>query len=166
MPRLERIQPCLWFDSQAEEAARQYTAIFPNSRIGAITRYTEVGQELHRKAPGTAMTLELELDGQSLLALNGGPQFRFTEAISLIVHCDSQAEIDHYWARLGEGGDPAAQQCGWLKDRFGLSWQIVPRRWSEMMASSNTAGIQCALALMFTMQKLDMDALQRAYDGA
>lgn len=165
MPRIARIQPCLWFDSEAKEAAGFYTDVFPNSRIGAITRYSEVGLQFHGKTPGSAMTVQFELDGQSFLALNGGPHFHFTEAISLIAHCDTQAEIDHYWERLSQGGDPAAQQCGWLKDRFGLSWQIVPRGWSELMTSSNTAGIQRAMSLMFTMKKLDMDVLQRAYDG-
>src|SRR5687767_12461456 len=126
MAKLQRIAPCLWFADEAEEAANFYVGIFPNSRVRTITRYGKAGQEFHRKPEGSVMTVEFELDGQSFTGLNGGPLFKFNEAISFQVTCETQAEIDRYWEKLGEGGDPEAQQCGWLKDKFGLSWQIVP----------------------------------------
>src|SRR5262244_482703 len=138
MATLHQITPCLWFADQAEEAARFYTGIFPNSKIGRIARYTSVGQETHQRPPGSVMTVEFELDGNRFTGLNGGPLFTFSEAISFQVLCETQAEIDHYWTKLSAGGDPSAQQCGWLKDRFGLSWQIVPRTLSEMMADPET----------------------------
>ena len=121
--------PCLWFDSQAEEAARFYTGIFKDAKIVAITRYPEAGQEIHGQAPGTVMTVEFELNGQRFTALNGGPHFKFNEAVSFQVMCQTQEEVDHYWNRLGQGGDPNAQQCGWLKDRFGLSCKSSPVEW-------------------------------------
>lgn len=126
--------PCLWFDDQGEEAAKFYTAIFPNSKIVAVTHYSEAGQEVHGKKPGSVMTVEFELNGQPFTALNGGPIFKFNEAISFQIHCDTQDEIDHYWERLGAGGDPNAQQCGWLKDRYGVSWQIVPAVLPKLLA--------------------------------
>ncbi|MFN8475233.1 MAG: VOC family protein [Anaerolineae bacterium] len=165
MAEIQKIAPCLWFDNQAEEAVGFYTSIFPNSKIGNVMRYTEVGREIHGQEPGSVMTLEFELDGQSFTALNGGPLFRFNEAISFQVFCRDQAEVDYYWERLSEGGDPAAQVCGWLKDRFGLSWQIVPTAWFTMLSGGNAAGVQRAMAAMFQMKKLDIAALQKAYDG-
>src|ERR1700712_5348214 len=134
MPRLQRIPPCLWFDSQAEEAANFYVGTFPNSKIVHIERYGEAGTEIHGRAPGSVMTVAFELDGQSFTALNGGPLFKFNEAISLQIDCESQDEVDFYWTKLSERGDPAAQQCGWLKDKYGLSWQIVPRALIEMIS--------------------------------
>lgn len=163
---IHRIVPCLWFADRAEEAAKFYVGIFKNARITATTRYTEVGQEFHRRPVGSVMTVEFELDGMALTALNGGPVFTFNEAISLQVMCDDQDEVDHYWDRLGDGGDPKAQQCGWLKDKFGVSWQIVPKGMVEMLQNENSPGAKRAMAAMFTMKKLDMNALQRAYDGA
>src|SRR5262245_61281953 len=127
MPSIRRITPCLWFDDQGEEAARFYVSVFPNSKVGSVSRYSEAGQEIHKKKPGTAMTVVFELDGQSFTALNGGPNFKFTEAISFQISCETQEEVDHYWNGLSEGGDPKAQQCGWLKDKFGVSWQVIPR---------------------------------------
>ena len=124
--RFQRITPFLWFDDQAEEAARLYTSVFPDSRIGATTRYSKESAAVSGQKEGAVMTVAFTLDGQDFTALNGGPHFRFSEALSLVVNCRSQAEVDHYWAHLAEGGDPAAQQCGWLKDRFGVSWQVVP----------------------------------------
>jgi predicted 3-demethylubiquinone-9 3-methyltransferase (glyoxalase superfamily) len=121
------IAPCLWFDDRGEEAAEFYTAIFPDSRIVAVTRYSDAGREIHGREPGSVMTVEFVLNGQGFTALNGGPHFKFNEAASFQVPCDTQAELDHYWERLSEGGDPKAQQCGWLKDKFGVSWQVVPR---------------------------------------
>ena len=165
MASVTRIQPCLWFDAQAEDAARCYTGIFPDSTIDLVSHYGEAGREQHRRPPGSVMAVAFTLAGQPFLALNGGPVFQINPAISFMVNCDTQAEIDHYWSRLGEGGDPAAQQCGWLKDRFGVSWQIVPRNWGALMASGDAAASGRAMALMMTMKKLDIAALQRAFDG-
>jgi predicted 3-demethylubiquinone-9 3-methyltransferase (glyoxalase superfamily) len=164
MPGIQRITPCLWFDSEAEAAAQFYASIFPNSRVGVITRYGEAGREFHGKAPGTAMTVAFELDGQTFTALNGGPLFRFSEAVSLQVHCDTQGEIDHYWTRLSEGGDPAAQQCGWLKDRYGLSWQVLPARMAQWMAGDAGRSGRVMNALL-AMKKPDLAALERACQG-
>ena len=161
-----RITPCLWFDSQAEEAARYYTGVFPNSRITLVTRYSDVGTEIHGRPPGSVMVVAFELDGQPFTALNGGPAFTFNEALSLQVNCRDQAEIEHYWARLGEGGDPRAQQCGWLKDRYGVSWQVVPERMDEMFADENAPGTKRAMAAMLRMKKIDMAEIERAYAPA
>ena len=160
-----RIRPCLWFDDKGEEAARFYTGIFPNSRIVAITRYGEAGKEIHHRPAGSVMTVGFELDGQPFTALNGGPMFTFNEAVSLEVHCADQEEIDYYWQRLGEGGDPTAQQCGWLKDRYGVSWQVVPEGMEEMFADPESPGTQRAMEAMLQMKKLDIGELQRAYAG-
>jgi len=165
MPIAQSIVPCLWFDSVAEEAANLYTGIFPNSRILHVARFTEAGKELHGKEPGTAMAVEFELDGQKFTALNGGPQFRFTEAISLQVRCETQAEVDHYWDRLSEGGDPNAQQCGWLKDKYGLSWQVVPTVLFDMMSDPDAAKAMRASEAMFGMKKFDIAALRKAHAG-
>jgi predicted 3-demethylubiquinone-9 3-methyltransferase (glyoxalase superfamily) len=160
-----RITPCLWFDDQAEEAARFYTAIFKNSRIVHVSRYGEAGQEVHGKAPGTVMVVAFELDGQAFTALNGGPIFTFNEAISFQVDCQSQDEVDYYWSRLSEGGDERAQQCGWLKDRYGVSWQVVPRALIEMLSDPDPARSQRAMTAMLQMKKFDIAALRRAYAG-
>ncbi|WP_043310199.1 VOC family protein [Pseudomonas sp. ML96] len=161
----QKIVPCLWFDEQAEEAAAFYTVIFPNSRITQVTRYGEAGFEFHGKAPGTAMTVAFELDGQAFTALNGGPVFRFNEAVSLQVMCATQTEVDHYWVRLGEGGAPEAQQCGWLRDRYGLSWQVVPEVLLELLAAPDQAAVQRATEAMLRMKKLDIAGLQQAFAG-
>lgn len=160
MPISPRIAPCLWFDSEAEEAANLYVSIFRNSRVTMIARYGEAGFEHHRKPSGSVMTVAFELDGQPFTALNGGPVFRSSEAISLQVACDTQAEIDHYWQRLGEGGDPRAQQCGWLKDRYGLSWQVGPAILPALLADS--ARGQRVMQAVLRMKKIDLDALLRA----
>ncbi len=162
---ISRIQPCLWFDTQAEEAANFYVGIFPDSRILSIAHYSEAGQEQHGKPIGSVMTVSFTLDGQDMLALNGGPHFRFNPAVSLMINCDSQAEIDHYWNALGAGGDPAAQQCGWLADRYGLSWQVTPRDWERLMNAPDQAASQRAMQAMMKMKKLDIAALQAAFDG-
>jgi len=165
MPTTMRIAPCLWFDDQAEDAATLYTSVFPNSQITSIARYGEAGREFHGKPPGSVMTVAFELDGQPFTALNGGPVFKFNEAVSLQIFCDDQAEVDHFWDKLSAGGDPAAQQCGWLKDRFGLSWQVVPKKLMELMSASTSPNAQRAMGAMMQMKKLDIAALQRAYDG-
>ena len=165
MQLTQPIAPCLWFDNQGEEAARFYTAIFPNSKIVAVTRYSEAGREIHRKEPGAVMTVEFVLNGQPFTALNGGPHFKFNEAVSFQVLCDTQAEIDHYWEKLSAGGDPKAQQCGWLKDKFGVSWQVVPRRMAELLKGPASAGAKRAMAAVLKMKKLDSAALRKAYAG-
>jgi predicted 3-demethylubiquinone-9 3-methyltransferase (glyoxalase superfamily) len=159
------ITPCLWFDDQAEDAARFYTALFPGSKMGRISRYGEAGHEFHGKPPGSVMTVEFELNGQPFTALNGGPMFRFNEAVSFQVYCDSQAELDRYWEELTDGGDPAAQQCGWLKDRFGVSWQIVPSVLPKLLQDPDTQKTQRVMQALLQMQKIDIAALERAYDG-
>jgi predicted 3-demethylubiquinone-9 3-methyltransferase (glyoxalase superfamily) len=165
MPAISRITPCLWFDSQAEQAANDYVRIFRNSRITEVSRYSKAGQEIHGRPPGSVMVFAFDLDGVSFTALNGGPHFRFTEAISLQVNCDTQEEIDYYWDRLSEGGDPRAQQCGWVKDKYGLSWQIVPTVMNELVRDHRSPGAERAMAAMMQMKKLDIAALQRAHAG-
>ena len=166
MAKLKRpITPCLWFDKQGEEAARFYTGIFPNSRIGSIARYSEAGHEAHGQPAGTVMTVEFELNGQPFTALNGGPHFKFNEAISFQIMCESQEEIDHYWNKLGQGGDPKAQQCGWLKDKFGLSWQIVPDALIELATDSDPQKGQRVMAAMMQMTKIDIAKLRQAHAG-
>lgn len=160
-----RISPCLWFDDAAEDAARFYVAIFKNSRITTITRYSEAGFETHQRPAGSVMTVAFELGGLSFTALNGGPAFKFNEAVSFEVHCATQDEIDYYWDKLSAGGDPKAQQCGWLKDRYGLSWQIVPSMMSELFKDDQSPGAQRAMEALLRMKKLDIAALRRAYDG-
>ena len=143
-----KIAPCLWFDDEAEPAAAFYTGIFPNSGIGTVLRYSEVGQEFHGKPAGSVMTVAFELDGLAFTALNGGPLFRFNEAVSLQVYCETQQEIDHYWEKLSAGGDENAQQCGWLKDRYGLSWQIVPLVLLDMLQDPAPEKSQRAMAAL------------------
>ena len=163
-PQQLNICPCLWFDGQASEAAEFYVAIFPNSKVVSTTRYTEAGQE-HGHQPGQVMVVSFELDGQKFSALNGGPSFQFNCAVSFVVECDTQEEIDYYWEKLGEGGAPEAKQCGWLADRFGLSWQIVPSILDEWFVDGQSEGAMRAMAAMMGMKKLDIAALQAAYDG-
>ena len=162
MARLAIIQPCLWFDDQAEEAARFYTGIFPDSAIGTITRYTDVGQEHHGKPVGSVLTVAFTLAGQPFVALNGGPAFRFNEALSLQILCETQDEVDHYWHHLSEGNPAAAMECGWLKDRFGLPWQVVPVRLTELLADPDAEVVRRVTRAMFAMQKMDIATLERA----
>ena len=163
MQTTQRITPCLWFDGRAEEAAKFYTSIFENSRITAVSHYGEAGREIHGQTPGTVLTVAFELDGQSFTALNGGPIFKFTEAISLQVDCRTQADVDHYWNALSEGGDEESQQCGWLKGKFGLSWQVVPTLLAELMADPKKS--ERAMTAMLQMKKIDIAALERAAAG-
>ncbi len=160
-----RITPCLWFDSQAEEAVNHYVGTFKNSRITDIGRYGEAGTEIHGRPVGSVMIVVFELDGQQFTALNGGPHFQFTPAISLQVRCKDQAEVDYYWEKLGAGGDPKAQQCGWLADKFGLSWQIVPDAVPKLLGDHKSTKAQRAMVEMLKQKKPDIAAMQRAYDG-
>ncbi len=161
----QKISPCLWFDDQAEAAAEFYLSIFSNSRILDISRYGEAGKEIHRRPVGSVLTVVFELEGQEFTALNGGPVFKFNEAISFQVSCKTQQEVDHYWSRLSAGGDPEAQQCGWLKDRYGLSWQIVPTRLIELLRDPEGVRSQRVFAAMMSMKKLDIAALEQAAEG-
>jgi predicted 3-demethylubiquinone-9 3-methyltransferase (glyoxalase superfamily) len=165
MASIQKISPCLWFNGQGEVAARFYVSIFKNSRIGTISHFGKEGFEIHGRPEGSAMVVTFYLDGQEFAALDGGPHFKFNEAISLMVRCESQAEIDYFWDRLGAGGDPKAQQCGWLRDKYGLSWQIVPTVMSEMMTSTNRAKSGRVMNALLKMKKLDLAALQKAYDA-
>jgi predicted 3-demethylubiquinone-9 3-methyltransferase (glyoxalase superfamily) len=160
-----KITPCLWFDDQAEEAAEFYTSIFKDSRIVNITRYGEAGHEIHGRPAGSVITVAFELDGHAFTALNGGPVFRFSEAISFHVNCETQEEVDYYWEELADGGDERAQQCGWLKDRYGVSWQVVPTVLREMINDSDSDESQRTVAAMLQMKKIDIDKLRRAYSG-
>src|SRR5436190_18238138 len=162
---MQKIAPCLWFDHQAEEAARFYTGIFKNSKVVSIAKYGEAGREIHGRPAGSVMTVAFELNGQSFTALNGGPLFKFNEAISLQVFCTDQAEVDHYWEKLSAGGDQKAQQCGWLKDKYGVSWQVVPTVLLEMVSDPNSKKSQRAFEAMLQMKKLDIDKLKRAYNA-
>jgi predicted 3-demethylubiquinone-9 3-methyltransferase (glyoxalase superfamily) len=162
MPVVHKIAPCLWFDGQAEEAAKFYTTIFRNSRIVTVSRYGDAGREVHGQVAGTVMTVAFELDGRAFTALNGGPMFKFNEAISFQVHCDTQQEVDHYWEKLSAGGDEKAQQCGWLKDKYGVSWQVVPSVLVEMLNDPDPEKARRAMEAMLRMKKMDIDALKRA----
>jgi len=168
---MQKITPFLWFDTQAEEAASFYVSVFSasgskQSKLGTITRYDEAGARASGRAEGSVMVVTFELDGQKFTALNGGPHFKFTEAVSFVVNCESQAEVDHFWSRLSEGGDPNAQQCGWLKDRYGLSWQIVPTAAVEMLSDKDHSKSQRVMKAILQMKKIDIETLRREYDRA
>lgn len=163
--QLQKITPCLWFDTQAAEAAQFYCSIFSNARIVSVSHYGEAGREIHGKPAGSVLTVVFELAGQRFTALNGGPVFKFNEAISLQVNCDSQSELDYYWAKLSAGGAEAAQQCGWLSDKYGVSWQIVPSVLATMMADADPGKSERVMAALLRMKKLDIAALQQAYAG-
>ncbi len=165
MATMLKITPCLWFDHEAEEAARFYTGIFENARILKTSRYTEVGREIHGRPPGSVMTVSFELLGQPFTALNGGPVFKFTEAISFQIGCETQAEVDRYWSRLTQGGDATAQQCGWLKDKYGVSWQVVPAVLPEMLMDPDPAKAGRVMEAVLGMKKLDIAALKQAFAG-
>ena len=159
----QKITPCLWFDTEAEEAARFYCSIFKNSRLGQISRYGKAGQEVHHKEPESVMVAEFELDGQTFVALNGGPHFKFNEAVSFQVHCDTQDEIDHFWGRLTEGGQEG--RCGWLKDKYGVSWQVVPTVLPKLLMDADPVKSQRVTQAFLQMKKFDVAALQRAHGG-
>lgn len=162
----KKIIPFLWFDKQAEEAARFYISIFKNSRIKEITRYGKEGYEIHHMEQGTVMTVDFEIEGQKFLCLNGGPMFKFNEAISFQVLCENQEEVDYYWEKLSEGGDKQAQQCGWLKDKYGVSWQIVPTSLINMIKDKDVKKSQNVIKAMLQMKKLEIEILCQAYEKA
>jgi predicted 3-demethylubiquinone-9 3-methyltransferase (glyoxalase superfamily) len=159
----QRITPCLWFDTQAEEAANAYLAILKNARILKISRYGKEGHEIHGMKAGSVMTVEFEIEGQRLVALNGGPHFKFNEAVSFQVHCETQEEIDYFPSRLTEGGEEGP--CGWLKDRFGLSWQVVPTVLPDMLMDPDSEKSGRVTKAFLKMKKFDIAALERAYEG-
>jgi predicted 3-demethylubiquinone-9 3-methyltransferase (glyoxalase superfamily) len=161
---MQKISPCLWFDDQGEEAAKFYTSIFKDSKIGDVTRYGKEGYEIHGREEGTVMTVEFEIEGQKFLALNGGPIFKFNEAISFQAYCETQEEVDYYWEKLSEGGDEKAQQCGWLKDKYGVSWQIVPTILIKMLKDKDSEKSQRVMKAMLQMHKLDISTLKKAYE--
>jgi len=161
----QRIAPCLWFDTQAEEAVNFYMGIFKDSKILNMSRYGDVGHDIHGMPAGSVLAIAFELNGQAFTALNGGPVFKFNEAVSLQVYCETQDEVDDYWRRLSDGGDEAAQQCGWLKDKYGLSWQVVPTILPEMLADADNEKSERVMSAMLQMKKLDIAALVRAYAG-
>lgn len=161
---MQKITPFLWFDDKAEEAANFYTSVFKNSKIVNVTRYGEEGAKVSGRPKGSVMTVAFQLDRQEFVALNGGPHFTFTEAVSFVVNCKDQEEVDHYWEKLSAGGDEKAQQCGWLKDKYGLSWQIVPTVLVEMLQDKNAAKSGSVMQAMLQMKKLDIKALKQAYD--
>jgi len=159
-----KVTPFLWFDDNAEEAAKFYTSIFKNSKVGKVSRYGKEGYEIHRRPAGTAMTVEFEIEGQKFVALNGGPQFKFTEAVSFSVDCRTQEEVDRLWERLTEGGGEEGA-CGWLKDKYGLSWQINPTILGEMLADKDRRKAGRVMEAMLKMKKIDVRALKKAYEG-
>jgi predicted 3-demethylubiquinone-9 3-methyltransferase (glyoxalase superfamily) len=155
---------CLWFDTQAEQAAKFYTSVFEDSRLGGITRYAKEGRDIHGKEAGTVMTVEFELRGQRFVALNGGPHFKFNEAVSFQVHCETQKEIDYYWENLSKGGSEGP--CGWLKDQFGVSWQVVPTVLPAMLSDADPKKSERVTKAFLQIKKFDIGALQRAYENA
>ncbi|HEX5124846.1 MAG TPA: VOC family protein [Rhodanobacteraceae bacterium] len=158
--RFQRITPFLWFKDDAEDAVRFYVSVFQNSRIGQITRYSKESSNASGQPEGSVMTIAFELDGQSFTAINGGPHFTFTEAVSFVVNCRTQEEIDYYWEQLSEGGDPKSQICGWLKDRFGLSWQVTPSDLGALMSDPDTTA--AVMKEVLGMKKIDLAVLRRA----
>jgi predicted 3-demethylubiquinone-9 3-methyltransferase (glyoxalase superfamily) len=160
---VKALVPSLWFDTQAEAAANHYVSIFPKSKLGKITRYGKEGKEIHGKPAGSVLTVEFEIEGVKFLALNGGPQFKFDEAVSFQILCETQADIDYFWSKLSEGGQEGP--CGWLKDKFGLSWQVVPTVLPQMLQDSDAGRADRAMKAMLQMKRLDIAALQRAQAG-
>jgi predicted 3-demethylubiquinone-9 3-methyltransferase (glyoxalase superfamily) len=163
MTMIQAITPCLWFDDQAQDAANFYVSIFKNSKIGNITRYGTEGFEIHGRPAGSVMTVEFQLEGQDFVGLNGGPIFKFNEAISFQVLCKTQDEVDHYWEKLSRDGDKDAQQCGWLKDKYGVSWQIVPTVLREMLQDKDSKKRDSVMKALLQMSKLDIARLKQAF---
>jgi predicted 3-demethylubiquinone-9 3-methyltransferase (glyoxalase superfamily) len=163
---MKKLIPCLWFDTEAEEAATFYTSVFKNASLGKVTRYGSEGEGIHGKPEGSVLTAEFSIDGQDFVALNGGPVFKFNEAISFQIICETQEEVDYYWERLSEGGDEKAQQCGWLKDRFGLSWQVVPDALPKLLADPDRVKADRVMKAMLQMKKICIEGLEQAYRQA
>ena len=159
----QRIAPFLWFDDKAEDAAKFYTSIFKNSKVGDVVRYDDEVAKRTRRPPGSVMVVEFQLDRQDFVALNGGPMFKFTEAISFVVNCDTQEEVDYFWSKLSAGGEES--RCGWLKDKFGLSWQVVPTVLTEMLKDKEATKAKRVMHAMLQMDKIDIPALKKAYEG-
>ncbi len=159
----KKITPFLWFDDKAEEAAGFYCSIFKNSKIGKVARYGEAGSGASGMPAGKVMTVEFSLDGADFVGINGGPVFKFTEAVSFVIDCDSQEEVDHFWSKLSAGGEES--QCGWLKDKYGLSWQVVPRALGKYMSDPDPEKSERVMAAMLKMTKIDIEGLKRAYEG-
>jgi len=160
---MQKINPCLWFDDKAEEAAKFYVSIFKNSKLGNITRYGEAGAEVSGRPTGSVMTVTFEIEGQEFVALNGGPHFKFSEAISFMVKCETQKEIDEMWEKLSQGGKEG--QCGWLKDKYGLSWQIVSPVWDEMLRDKDVKKSERVMKAILQMSKPDIKTLKQVYDN-
>lgn len=163
--KIQKITPNFWFDMNAEEAVNFYTSVFKNSKVGRTAYYTHAGKEIHGIDAGKVLTIEFQIEGQDFLALNGSPAFPYTEAVSFIVNCESQDEIDYYWDKLTDGGDEKAQACGWLKDQFGVSWQVVPTELNNMIVDADTEKVERVMEALMPMKKLDLNALRRAYEG-
>jgi predicted 3-demethylubiquinone-9 3-methyltransferase (glyoxalase superfamily) len=161
---MQKIIPCLWFDGKAEEAAKFYVSIFKEAKIGDVIRYGKEGYEIHRGEAGSVLTVEFEIEEQKFVALNGGPIFKFNEAISFQVRCETQKEVDYYWEKLSEGGDEQAQRCGWLKDKYGVSWQIVPTVLGKMLQDKDTKKSDRVMKALLQMRKLDIMTLRKAYE--
>jgi predicted 3-demethylubiquinone-9 3-methyltransferase (glyoxalase superfamily) len=161
---MQRITPCLWFDDKAEEAAKFYVSIFKDSKLGPIARYGDAGAEVSGRPKGSVMTVTFEIEGQEFVALNGGPMFKFTEAVSFMVKCKTQQEIDDMWAKLSDGGEEGP--CGWLKDKYGLSWQIVSPEWDEMLRDKDAEKSERVMKAILTMRKPDLKAIKQAYNGS
>jgi predicted 3-demethylubiquinone-9 3-methyltransferase (glyoxalase superfamily) len=160
---MKQITPFLWFDDNAEEAVNFYTSVFKNSKIETVTRYDEAAAKATGRVKGSMMTAAFQLNGQEFVALNGGPQFKFTEAVSFVINCENQKEVDYYWEKLTDGADARAQQCGWLKDKFGLSWQVVPTILSKLLSDKNGKKSQNVMMAMLQMKKMDIAALEKAH---
>jgi predicted 3-demethylubiquinone-9 3-methyltransferase (glyoxalase superfamily) len=160
---MQKITPFLWFDDQAEEAANFYVSLFKNSKLGDIARYDEAGAKASGRPSGSVMVIEFQLEGQDFVALNGGPHFKFTEAVSFVVNCETQQEVDDFWEKLSEGGEES--QCGWLKDKYGLSWQVVPTVLSRMLKDKDHEKSQRVMKAMLQMKKIEIAPLQQAYEG-
>ena len=161
---MQKITPCLWFDDKAEEAAKFYVSIFKDSKIGNVTRYGKEGYEIHGREAGSVLTVDFKIEGQKFVALDGGPIFKFNEAISFQVRCKTQKEVDYYWEKLSEGGDEQAQQCGWLKDKYGVSWQITAIVLEKMLQDKDTKKSDRVMKTLLQMRKLDIATLRQAYD--
>ena len=164
MASIQKLTSCLWFDGEAEAAAKFYVSVFKNAKLGRTSHYPKEGQDVHQQAEGSVLVVEFEIEGQKFIALNGGPQFKFTEAVSFVVNCDTQAEIDYYWDKLtADGGQPGP--CGWLKDKFGLSWQVAPSKVGDWLTDPDQRKAARVFASVMKMGRIDLAAMEKAYAG-